>query len=406
MTPQEADAGTASKWRLQRRAEFEIDQRRNDRLGSDDPERRTDVEPLLRLGLTYQASDEIFAFLETEALIRRRDERGEDLENTGRIRINQAYVALDNVIDRTRVRVGRWLYSDERDWLLDESIDGALVRPDLGRIEFDVLAGRINHWRRDLLDSGTRGDPVNVYAAFGRYELWRRFEIGAYALVRHDTSGIEGQHRHFGVRAHGRIGDWDVWNELGLVTGHDGRQRLRGHGLDIGGVYTAQDLPMRPRLVLGYAYGSGDDKPDDGVDRRFRQTGLQSNEARLGGLTKRKIYGEVLDPELSNLHVVSAGVGISPSREWSVDLIWHGFRQARIGELEGAGIRPRRDSLDGRGIGHELNLVVGYAPTQTIVVGGALGVFLPSARFDTDDRGRARDPGQAVFGRIEIKVRF
>ena len=406
MTPQDDDPAAAGRWRIQRRAEVEFEQQRNFRLNRDDPERRSDVEPLLRLGLTYRANRHLLGFVETEALIDQRDERGRPSRTDGRLRLNQAYLELDEWIDDSRIRIGRWLYRDEREWLFDESLDGILARHDRGRLEVDTLAGRVNLWRRDLFDSSTRGDPVNVYGLLARYEIRKAFEIGAYAIVRHDTAGFAGRQRHLGLRAHGRLGNWLHWTEIGLVRGDDGRQRLSGHGFDIGGVYTVDQQPFRPRLLVGYAYGSGDENPDDGVDRRFRQTGMQSNEARLGGLFKRRIYGEAFDPELSNLHIVSLGIGITPAPRWSIDLIWHGYRQAQAAEVEHAEIEPRRDSLDRHAVGQELNLVVGHAPNESVIVGAALGWFRPSGRFDADRNGRARNPGQAVFARLELKVRF
>lgn len=406
MTPQDPGAASASRWRIQRRAELEFEQQRNFRLDRDDPKRRSDVEPLLRLGLTYRANRHLLGFVETEALIDQRDERGRPSRTDGRLRLNQAYLALDEWIDDSEIRIGRWLYRDEREWLFDESLDGVLARYDRGKIEVDALAGRVNLWRRDLFDSGTRGDPVNVYGLLARYEIRKAFEIGAYAVVRHDTAGLAGRHRHMGLRAHGRLGNWLHWTEVGIVRGNDGRQRLNGHGFDIGGVYTVAEQPFRPRLLVGYAYGSGDDDPDDGVDRRFRQTGMQSNEARLGGLFKRRIYGEAFDPELSNLHIVSLGVGIAPTPRWSIDLVWHGYRQAKTAEVEHAEIEPRRDSLGRHALGQELNLVVGHAPSESVIVGAVLGWFRPSGRFDADRNGRAHNPGQAVFARLELKVRF
>lgn len=58
----------------------------------------------------------------------------------------------------------------------------------------------------------------------------------------------------------------------------------------------------------GYAYGSGDDNPNDGTDEEFRQTDIQGSSSRTGlERQQQKNYGEVLKPELANLHVLHAG---------------------------------------------------------------------------------------------------
>lgn len=408
MRPQAGDAGqpTPSRWRFQRRFEFEAEQERNYRLDRSDPRRRTDIEPMLRLGATWRGTPHLLGFVEVEALVHHRDDRGEPGRTDGRLHVNQAYVALAGWIDDTELRLGRWLYRDEREWLFDESLDGVYARRDFGAIEVDGLLGRVNYFRRDLFDSATRGDPVNVYGVLARAAVRRRFELGAYAVASHDTAGAGGRQRNVGVRAHGRIGDWLHWTELGIVEGHAGPARLRGRAFDIGGVYTVSAWPMQPRATLGYAWGSGDGDARDGVDRRYRQTGLQSNEARLGGLYKRRIYGAVLDPELSNLRVLSAGLGISPTPRWSIDLVWFGYTQDQVAPVEHAEVRSRRDSLDRRHLGNELNLVVGYAPSRSIIVGAVLGWHRPSQRFERDASGRERDPGVAIYGGLEVKASF
>lgn len=406
MRPDSDEADGAGRWRFQRRVEFEADQLRNGRLRRDDPEQRRDLEPMLRLGATWQASRHLLGFVEVEALIRHREEVGEPASTRGLLRLNQAYLELDDAIRHTGIRLGRWVYRDEREWLFDQSIDGALARSDLGRVEVDAMIGRVNHFRRDLLDADSRDEPVNLYGLITRVEVAREFEVGAYAIVSHDTTGRTGQQRNLGLRAHGSVGNWAPWAELGLVNGHRGERKLDGRAFDVGTVYTFKDWPLAPRVIAGYAFGSGDDDPDDRTDRAFRQTRYHANEARLGGLYRRGIYGEVLDPELSNLHIVSAGLGLSPTPHWSVDLLWYGFRQDRIDALRHARLDPRQDSRNGRALGQELNLVIAYAPSRAIIVGAVLGVFLPSARFDRNEAGRHRDPGRAVHGGIELKMRF
>ena len=47
--------------------------------------------------------------------------------------------------------------------------------------------------------------------------------------------------------------------------------------------------------------------------------GLQENEADFGGAASFKDYGEVLDPELSNLAIFTVGLGLRPSEKFSLD---------------------------------------------------------------------------------------
>jgi alginate production protein len=69
------------------------------------------------------------------------------------------------------------------------------------------------------------------------------------------------------------------------------------------------DLPYDPIFIFGYTYASGDD--GSGTNNAFRQAGLESNtslypENRVA--TSLRQYGEVLRPELSNIHILNMGV--------------------------------------------------------------------------------------------------
>lgn len=96
------------------------------------------------------------------------------------------------------------------------------------------------------------------------------------------------------------------------VTGVTGRD-VRGWGLDSEISWRPAELNLRPVFTLGYAFGSGDDSPNgSGTDHGFRQTGLHGNAARgqQDGRSYVRNYGEVLRPELSNLHILSAGIRV------------------------------------------------------------------------------------------------
>lgn len=95
-----------------------------------------------------------------------------------------------------------------------------------------------------------------------------------------------------------------------------------------------------PQLTLNYAFGSGDANPNDGRDEGFKQSGLHGNSSRLGlSSTGVRNYGEVLRPELSNLHVLSAGLGVPVWDASDISLFYHYYR------LDEAATQLRLDGL-------------------------------------------------------------
>ena len=146
----------------------------------------------------------------------------------------------------------------------------------------------------------------------------------------------------------------------------------------------APKITWEPSVTLGFAFGSGDDDPDDNGDDSFRQTGLQENSASYNGVARFKYYGEALDPELSNLAVMTFGTGINPIDNGSLDLVYHYFLQHHAAD----GLRDSNLDVapDGRHreLGHGLDLVLGYHGIDDLSAKVVVGAFFPGLAFPDD----------------------
>jgi hypothetical protein len=297
---------------------------------------------------------------------------------------------------RLNVDFGRLHFEDERRWWWDEELDAVRIElesdtTDLtvavarelaprtfghGHIEpqhegvLRVLAEASWNWRRDHTlqvlalhhvdtessehnqDSmGTDSDDIS-----DAHLTW----LGARLIGAVDT-----QRRTF---PGGVLGYWvDAAGVVGTetVTGHlDNSFSTANREQDVGG--WAFDLGIgwllpghaEPRVYGGYAMASGEPGSDDGVDRSYRQTGLQTNEAGTGGVQRFNNYGIVLDAELANLSIVTVGVGISLWRSSSLDLLFHRYRLLESATtLRSAGIDLVLDGAH-RDLGDGLDLVL------------------------------------------------
>jgi alginate production protein len=183
---------------------------------------------------------------------------------------------------------------------------------------------------------------------------------------------------------------------LAHLRGRDGGDRLRGLGLDIGATYRFAGR-LQPSLTLAYAYGSGDPDPSVGVDRQFRQTGLQDNTYRFNGVENFRYYGETLNPDLSNLEVFTAGIGIRPTERSSIDLTHHLYRQdeAAAGRIPGARVIAETNG-ESRDIGHGLNMNLGYHDIEDVRLRAKLGWFTPGDAFDASDDAFSIESGIEV----------
>jgi alginate production protein len=108
----------------------------------------------------------------------------------------------------------------------------------------------------------------------------------------------------------------------------------------------------------------------------------------------------VLDPELSNLNIYTAGFGFQPAPGITADVVFHNYRLHKFGgadvrnspitaQLNEAGTVPSRE------IGKELDIVLGFRQLFGIRRLGLdlrMGVLFPGKAFLRIDGGTARRP--------------
>lgn len=294
------------------------------------------------------------------------------------------------------VEVGRLEFDDDRGWWWDEDLDAVRVtyEPDAFDAELSVAyelgPTRSDQWYIDpeqderlRIFAEVSLEPADDHALEFFFLFDKDFSdehhLGARMKPdREDDS--DARLLWVGPRA---IGGFDVgsggifayWIDAAWVTGRetllefepDGNGRLEavdvdyrkvsGWGVDLGLTYFSR-LPFEPRATLGFAMGSGDSSPDSGKDRAFRQTGLFANETGYGGVQRFNQYGRLLEPELSNLQVFSAGVGISLFRTSSADLVYHYYRLVEpAAELRESRLATAFNGRDHR-VGQSLGLTV------------------------------------------------
>jgi alginate production protein len=386
-------------------AEIEVDYAYRKNLGLDD--RRdgdgASLAPELSLALSFDPDPRFQAFLNVavarESVLKIEAGQSKPSEDVT-LEVKEAFIWIRSLPGGLSLQVGRQRFEDERQWLYDEELDAVRLRFQQAALAVELSASRDGLVRTDLLSSAT-GDRINNYVLHASYRLPRETALEAYAIVRDDRDADRRRPVFAGLRARGEpIEDLDYWLDLGYVGGHDGSKRIRGWGVDLGATYELQVGP-KPALTLGFAFGSGDGDPDDGTDESFRQTGLQDNEGDFGGATDFRYYGEVLDPELSNLAILTAGVGIRPSDKFSLDLVYHYYLQHRAAAtLRDAGI-DAEPSGRSRRLGSAVDLVLGFQEIWDRLDGLlAVGYFSPGAAF----------PGALGGGawtvRAEVQFRF
>jgi len=318
--------------------------------------------------------------------------------NDPEFQLRQAFVLWRKIAGTNfALSVWRQKFRERRQWLWDDYLDGA---------------------RLFLFGSGLIGLQVSYIDFINplkeKYVTWRDLYLGTDFYLNEDNTltvfflrrwdSDEDRNREpvwWGFRFQGEptSSAW-TWLDLVMMRGTDKHKDLRAWALDLGGTWQFRKIPWRPSISAAYAFGSGDPHGTPGVDGNFRQTGYQDNATRLSGVTSVLYYGAVLDPELSNLAITTLGGGVRPTNKFSLDLLYHRYRQDWSadevrGNLLDPPARPNGQNSD---IGWELDLVLGIRNLWGAVrAGWTIGIFTP---------GKAYSPRQeqALLNKLHITV--
>jgi len=295
-------------------------------------------------------------------------------------RVVEGYADLDRVFGVPfGVRVGRQRFRDAQEWFFDDYLDAVRVRASAGRWRFDAaLTGTVDRGDPLLRDTPQRR---HVIATVSR-RVTRAMRGTGIVIVRRDDQARADRPMWIGGSLASRGEHAVMFHLLGAIQrGRSGQARYRGWAFD-GHVRWHITAAGRPAVSIGYARGSGDTDTNDGIDGGFRQTDLQDNSMRVGGIRRVRMYGEVFDPELANMHIVTAAASLRPAKWLSLDVLAHRYAQVVARRRLADHAFDVRASGRDTNLGDEIDLQVVARPAGRLDVRLVVGVFRPGAAFE------------------------
>ena len=320
--------------------------------------------------------------------------------------------------------IGRLDFEDDRRWWWDNELDSIRGLYETDNFEIALaLAREVAPTRTDLGEIDPEQEDVTRMIAEVSWDWSDAHGLQVFALHQDDNSSrdrigdvvrsldedpSDARLTWLGARA---MGAWQLetrgifgyWLDTAWVWGDErlsifddiaprrsvvedvARRDVSGWGVDLG-VNWILPAAIEPRLYLGYAFTSRDRDPETGTDRTFRQTGIHENESGFGGVQRFNQYGNLLDVELSNLSILTAGTGISILESSSVDLAYHYYRQIEPATfLRDARLDPELNGRN-REVGHGLDLVLALEEWDVLEFEILLSTF-KSGRAFVVDRG-------------------
>jgi alginate production protein len=360
---------------------------------------RSTITPEARVDLSYRPSKNVEAFasfkLGTEF-----DRRNGRWNTTGTVEVREAYLLIDNSIAKhVEFQIGRQQFKDKRRWLYNERLDAVRLAYDHKAWRVEIAYGREALLPKDVFRGDPGRDKVDNYLFHAQYEVNRDWDVSVYALKQNDRRASNVSPLLIGVQSDGRISpSFGHWFEFSRERGKVGTRKLRATAVDAGLIYF---LPVKakPAIFAGYARGSGGG--DATTTRNFRQTSLQDNEDRITGLGNVHYYGELLDPDLSNIAIYTLGAGLRPSRASSLEIVGHKYRQVKLdnNDVRGSPVAPDLNGIS-RKIGTEIDVIFAHRLGGGFGLEAKMGRFRPGKGYDLT----ARD--NAYYGKIRLVYRF
>ena len=353
------------------------------------PDGRDDLEATFRGRIIYQPTSSFFAMAELYHRQLLRDDATGGRTSNGITKLAQTYLYWIDPFDvGLDLQVGRVNFNDKREWLYDHNLDALRA----------VWTG--NNIRTEISYSETLSDGNIIDEAASNSIVYisnndedRHF--AGYMIHRDFDLPIPAKRTNFGLRA---LGNWlprqEVWAELAYMVGETGPIENQGWAFDIGSTWRVHE---RFALTVGYAVGQGDDQ-DSTVDSTFRQSGLQDNNAKFAGVTSFRYYGELMDPELANIEILTLGLGWLPGKGISLDVVGHTYQQNELSNLlvnSDIGKQPNGIDLD---LGMEVDFIVGWRTDRQLDLEVIAAWFSPGDAFDNAD--------DAFLGKLQFRYRF
>jgi hypothetical protein len=321
------------------------------------------------------------------------------------------------------LQFGNQNVSETREWWWDKDMDSLRLYYNRGPFHFELMGGQQIGGESTLVGLNPKDKEVPRIMSLASWAWNYKQRLELFFMKQWDNSSEENVGDYikrvnrdsfdddmvwFGARAIGEVGLDDYgsvnyWADFAGVNGDEtvydyddtkfdnfvrttkkNKNDVSGWAFDIGAFWT---LPFRyqPTLTLSYARGSGDRQPNDGQNSTFRQTGIQRNNWRFNGVNRFKIYGELFDPELSNMNIFTSALGVRVLKNSSIEMVYHKYDQVEaINSIRNNNINedPNGKSRD---LGQEFDLVMNFREWKRLELELTGSMFDPGDAFDNHD---------------------
>ena len=278
-------------------------------------------------------------------------DKGTDLS----IDLRELYIMSHDLNDNyLNFLIGRKVLNDGRSWYYNSSVDtiGLFNSDDL--LLYDIyFGGRLNNEKTFSENDNTYGlKDTKFLIAHIKYEYFIKHFIEGFYLLEH-TKDLRTL-RWYGIRADGNKkfsnSSLKYWADFALLRGNF-NQKITADGLDLGAMYNKDTSPY----IFGASFARGSGSKDG--RHNFYMPYLTNAKHKLNKIPSFRYYGEFLNPDLSNLQIISLYGNYDFKNGNTLSLSFHNYNQIKASKVLRAAdmvLTPNGKSKD---IGNEFDLI-------------------------------------------------
>ena len=354
-------------------------------------ERLKSSQLVTRIGMRYQKNVTQNLLFDTD--VRTVYEYGKYIEQSDSnayLELKRLSVEIPSVFNTSlSTKIGRMTFRDKQTWWYDNELDALKLFHKETLLSWDLsFAGRLSDERANAGDQRVSLEGSKYYIGHLDYHYYYQHHFEAFAMYEDNgqdknTTGdvIDFENRvvayrklsWLGARVYGEFSkrysywgnvayvDGDTQN-LGFTTNSSGLPEVTsinnisvsGIGLDFGFLYKAPGYG----LGFSYAYGQGDNGKGSSQDL-FLQPRTSNNKGYMFGATRYRYYGEMLDPQLSNIQILSLYAGIAIYGNVHLEFNYHKYAQNTAStQLRSSNLFIQPNGLD-TDIGQGFDVILG-----------------------------------------------
>ncbi len=279
-------------------------------------------------------------------------------------------------------KIGRMSVRDKRTWWYDNQLDMLKLFYNTTLFSWDLSAGgRLSDEHANAGDQRVSSKGSKYLIAHLDYHYYYNHHFESFATYEdngQDKNEIENMNIYsklswLGFRALGEFNKkFHYWVDMAYVNGKTQSLQyesddnniptpagikdiaVSGFGFDTGGIYKSDYFGFG----FGYAYGSGDSN-DKSSQNIFLQPNISNNKTTMIGTTRYRYYGEMLDPQLSNINIISLYAGLHLYDNLWLEGNYHKYTQQVASSQLRASNLPIQTNGTNKDIGQEVDFILG-----------------------------------------------